>query len=75
LAGREPPSRRALIESEAVLREGFDPPAWGATRRGSEADFDWNKLGGTPRFLQDEEWPEGDEWRFLAQFHCSPHRP
>lgn len=28
----------------------------------------WNEIGGTPRWLHDEEVPQGDGWSFLAQF-------
>lgn len=28
----------------------------------------WNKLGGTPQWLQGEDWPPGDGWRFAFQF-------
>jgi hypothetical protein len=34
----------------------------------TETDFDWNKVGGTPRFLQNDETPSGAGWRFLLQF-------
>jgi hypothetical protein len=62
-------SRRGLIESLPTLVEGRDPPAWDETwLEEPDSDFDWNKLGGTPRFLQAEEWPEGEGWAFLAQF-------
>lgn len=36
--------------------------------------LDGNKIGGTPIFLQDDEFPEGDGWRLLLQLDstCVP---
>lgn len=55
------------------MEESADPPTWtwpdppdGARVRDQHGD--WNKIGGTPRFLQAEEWPPGDGWRFAFQF-------
>lgn len=64
-----PWSRRGLRESAAALVEGRDPPDWSSVGPDMEkTDFDWNKVGGTPLFLQSDEWPRGDGRRFLAQF-------
>lgn len=52
---------------------GADPQRWTwpepplGTYRDS-LHGDWNKIGGTPLFLQGEEYPPGDGWRFAFQF-------
>lgn len=56
-----------------VMEAGADPAHWSwppipeghyvVTEHG-----DSNKLGGTPLFLQGEEWPPGEGWRFGFQF-------
>jgi hypothetical protein len=55
------------------LGEGADPQRWewpeldpGTHRR--DAHGDWNKLGGTPLFLQGAELPPGEGWSFAFQF-------
>lgn len=48
------------------LRDAADPASWQPDQ--DTMVEDWNKIGGTPRFLQDEQWPPGDGWRFAAQF-------
>lgn len=52
---------------------GADPTEWawphlpaGQWQRDNHGD--WNKLGGTPLFLQGEDWPPGEGWRFAFQF-------
>jgi hypothetical protein len=63
----------ALVESVATLEAGVEPEDWEAfdatlTPDDQDDDRDWNKIGGSPRFLQGPAWPEGDGWRFLYQF-------
>jgi hypothetical protein len=55
------------------LEQGADPPTWewpdppeGST--GKDQHGDWNKIGGTPLWLQAEEPPPGEGWRFAFQF-------
>lgn len=49
-----------------------DPLSWdNPVPAGEHARDDeryWNKIGGTPRWLQGEEYPPGEGWAFLAQF-------
>ena len=33
-----------------------------------EDDGAWDKVGGTPRWLQGDETPDGDGWRFWFQY-------
>jgi hypothetical protein len=58
------------------LEDGADPERWdwpeldpGTNRR--DAPGDWNKLGGTPLFLQGEQLPPGERWSFAFQFSAS----
>ena len=55
------------------LEPGADPAEWRWPElpdcnypRGD--DGDWRKIGGTPYFLQGDDWPPGDGWRFAFQF-------
>jgi len=72
-----PPRLRRLWKHERYevfmqLKPGADPAEWtwpddpDALRR--EQHGDWNKVGGTPRYLQGEETPPGEGWRFAFQF-------
>ena len=67
----------ALVESVVTLEPGAEPEDWDAfdaTRSpddDKDDDRDWNKVGGSPRFLQGPAWPDGDGWRFLFQFTTS----
>jgi hypothetical protein len=59
------------IESMVVLEEGRDFPDWEPIREeqdGPDDHRDWNKIGGTPRWLQYDATPEGPGWQFLFQF-------
>lgn len=61
-----------FIEFEA----GFDPPEWTwpelpEGEYPAESEDGWNKLGGTPQFLQGEGGPPGEGWRFAFQFSAS----
>lgn len=60
------------VESLAVLEPGFDFDDWDLFQDDPAAERDdhrdWNKLGGTPRWLQGVEEPTGPGWRFLFQF-------
>jgi hypothetical protein len=59
-----------LTESLPLLEEGRDYPDWEALREDPPAerddDRDWNKVGGTPLYLQGG--PPPGEWQFLFQF-------
>ena len=59
-----------LTEYLPTLEPGWDYPDWEAIRTDSalerDDDRDWNKIGGTPRYLQGG--PPPDQWRFLFQF-------
>ena len=63
-------------EYEVDLTPAADPPFQPEEERGSwskekfeayAAALDGNKIGGTPIFLQGDEFPSGDEWRLLLQ--------
>ena len=65
--------RRRDVCSEAAvdLEPGNDPQAWDEPAfAGPEAtdDRDWNKIGGTPIWLQEDVTPDEPGWRFLFQF-------
>jgi hypothetical protein len=65
--------RRRRQERFVVLEEGLDPPdwTWPELEPGAQLGLtigDWNKVGGTPLFLQSEDDPPGDGWRFAFQF-------
>ena len=60
-----------LTESSVRLVDGFDPPDWATWPVGDddpEDDGAWDKVGGTPRWLQGDETPDGDGWRFWFQY-------
>jgi hypothetical protein len=71
---------RECHEVYAVLQEGHDPlvyeyPPWDhdalrlpidATTPGDRTDL--NKIGGTPNWLQGDDTPAGDGWRFAFQW-------
>jgi len=60
-------------EAFPVLSPGMDPSEWifphvPEGQHIEDRHTDWNKIGGTPMFLQAEEYPEGESWRFAFQF-------
>ena len=62
------------VESVVDLEPGHDPESWAdvdGSGEGPDDDRDWNKIGGTPRWLQYPDTPEGPGWRFLFQFTAS----
>lgn len=65
-----PRMRFRLTEYLPTLEAGWDYPDWEAVRNDSvlerDDDRDWNKIGGTPRYLQGG--PPPGQWRFLFQF-------
>lgn len=65
-----PPYQR--FEYRASMEPAFDPPEWTLMNGGREHlgpdRHARNKLGGTPIWLQGDEAPSGDGWRFLFQF-------
>jgi hypothetical protein len=70
------PNRQRPYERFVVLTPGTDPPEWtwpkvpeGAYIATSHGD--WNKIGGTPLFLQGNDWPHGHGWEFAFQFTAS----
>jgi hypothetical protein len=66
LTAYRPRMRRGLLERVPLLAEGADPERW--PEEGPDTDFDWNKVGGTARYLQGEDGPSGAGWRSLFQF-------
>lgn len=55
------------------LEEGADPSIWTwpdppKDTRVRDQHGDWNKIGGTPLFLQGDATPAGEGWRFAFQF-------
>jgi hypothetical protein len=65
-------AKHERYENFVTLSRDADPSEWtwptetGTVHR--EGRGDWNKVGGTPRYLQGEEAPPGDGWRFAFQF-------
>ena len=59
---------------------GADPRSWRwperADRLERDDDRDWNKVGGTPLWLQGPERPPGDGWSYAFQFvaDCAEER-
>lgn len=56
-----------------ALHPGADPQVWEwpelpAGSYPADGHQDWNKIGGTPAFLQGEHMPDGPGWRFGFQF-------
>jgi hypothetical protein len=62
-------SRRVRVEGMPTLEEGFDPVEWrwDEVPEGPDDDRDWNKVGGSPRYLQGGP-PDPERLRFLFQF-------
>ena len=60
-------SARRPFERFLDLVPDADPDHW---ERGwfAEERGDWSKIGGTPRFLQNEQSPPGDGWEYAFQF-------
>lgn len=62
-------------EEYFVLQPGLDPSDWTPPDLEPSHDVDdegdWNKVGGTPRWLQGEESPTGAGWEFAFQFSAS----
>ena len=60
------------IESRAVLEPGLDFDEWAIydddPERERDDERDWNKVGGTPRWLQGDETPDEPGWHFVFQF-------
>ena len=71
LEGFVPRPHWRMIEYLPTLEPGFDYTDWEALRAdppgGRDDDRDWNKIGGTPRYLQNGP-QDPDRWRFLFQF-------
>jgi hypothetical protein len=65
-SGFQPRSRYLPYERFVRLAPGADPPEW--SPQGPEQHGDWDKIGGTPLFLQSEHTPPGDGWHFAFQF-------
>lgn len=66
-------TRIVSVEHWVELSDAFDPEAWEyeSDEPGVRLPLelgDWNKLGGTPLFLQGGWEPPGPGWRFAFQF-------
>jgi hypothetical protein len=62
-----------MLERFVVVEDFHDPVSWAQEEEevnpfGADDDRHWNKLGGTPRWLQGEESPPGEGWSFAFQF-------
>jgi hypothetical protein len=58
-------------ERIVVTEPGLDPEEWISAPVGGAIEAlhgDWNKIGGTPLYLQGRETPPGDGWNFALQF-------
>jgi HEAT repeats len=68
-----PLQKEHRYERYITLEDGADPAEWTwpeppEGEMMSDRHGDWNKIGGTPLFLQDRKTPPGDGWRFAFQF-------
>jgi HEAT repeats len=59
-----------------VLEPGADPERWEwpelpPNTYPDDGHRDWNKIGGTPAYLQGEDVPPGPGWRFAFQFNAA----
>lgn len=64
--GFEPRDRHVAYERFVRLQAGADPIEWDVEAGDTHAD--WNKIGGTPMFLQGEHTPPGPGWTYAFQF-------
>lgn len=68
----EPRMSLRMIESRLVLEPGLDLDDWQVLMDDPgwerDDDRDWNKVLGTPRWLQSDETPEEPGWRFMFQY-------
>jgi hypothetical protein len=74
----EPGRYRSLVRNRpyerfVLLERGADPPRWSWPELPehsyvADAHEDWRKIGGTPIFLQGEQFPAGEGWEFAFQF-------
>ena len=65
-----------VYERFIELEAGFDPPEWTwpelpEGEYAARPEDGWNKLGGTPQFLQGDGGPPGAGWRFAFQFSAA----
>jgi hypothetical protein len=72
-----PVSKTQPHEQFVTLRPGMDPPHWTWAPPPEDPlrppalttpHEDHNKIGGTPNFVQGEEYPPGAGWKFAFQF-------
>jgi hypothetical protein len=66
-------SRRVPVQERFLtFAEGADPTTWQWPEEPAglqvNDEEDWNKIGGTPLWLQGPEKPHGDEWQYAFQF-------
>lgn len=65
----QPRLRFGFVERRPLLTGGRDPLDWTPfVEEGTATESDWNKVAGTPLWLQGPDAPNGDGWRFLFQF-------
>ena len=63
-----------MVESRLVLEPGLDFDDWQVLyddpEVGRDDERDWNKVGGNPRWLQNDDTPDEPGWRLLFQFNA-----
>ena len=67
-----PVGKRRMYERYIVLEDGADPTNWSWPQPPSGSEQidsygDWNKIGGTPRWLESDDNP-GSAWKLAFQF-------
>jgi hypothetical protein len=70
---RDRSRRRPALEIPVALQDSADPVTWewpapDPVRPYGDNEMYRNKIGGTPLWLQGEQWPPGDGWTFAFQF-------
>lgn len=66
--------RKTPGELFVPLTLGADPVTWDWSDQGPDHAIHndppgmWAKIGGTPQFLQGDEFPPGDGWKFALRF-------
>lgn len=68
-----PYSQSTAVRRRFTLARGADPLSWSWPEHPENTyletpSSDWNKIGGTPMYLQGEDVPPGDGWQFAFQF-------
>jgi hypothetical protein len=71
----QPPDKMRPYERYVALEPEADPEKWEwpelpPNTYPADGHRDWNKIGGTPAYLQGEDLPPGTGWQFAFQFNA-----